>query len=148
MCARKRVRYAGIRAEGGFRRADKPISNNKYGGKGLRKGIFGFLSVCVIVLCAAVMTIPISGIMGIMNAEAADEQPISKLRIGFMQSIDSLNPYVGLNDASYIFYGLVYDAMDVIDNDMNPWPDLIKGPDISDCVFAVPEGYDSDPNLA
>jgi peptide/nickel transport system substrate-binding protein len=50
----------------------------------------------------------------------------SELRIGFLQSIDSMNPYVGLNDASYIFYGLVYDALNVIDNKMQPTMDLAK----------------------
>src|SRR5512137_2507350 len=95
----------------------------KCGGTRLRKGIFGFLSVCVIVLCATVMAVPISGITGIINnASAADETV--RLKIGYMQSIDSLNPYVGLNDASYIFYGLVYDALDVIDNKMKATPDL------------------------
>lgn len=113
----------------------------------MRKGIFGFLSVCVIILCATVISIPISGIMGtIGNASAADETV--RLKMGFMQSIDSLNPYVGLNDASYIFYGLVYDALDVIDNDMQPVPDLVKGGnDLSKGVWAVPEDYDDDPKL-
>ena len=48
-------------------------------------------------------------------AEGEDE---SILRIGFLQRIDSLNPNVGLNDASYVFYGLVYDAPMCIDEDM------------------------------
>lgn len=120
----------------------------KFGGTRLRKGIFGFLSVCVIVLCAMVMAIPISGITGIVNnASAADETV--RLKIGYMQSIDSLNPYVGLNDASYIFYGLVYDALDVIDNQMKATPDLVKGGnDVSEGVWAVPVDYDSDPKIA
>jgi peptide/nickel transport system substrate-binding protein len=63
------------------------------------------------------------------TVEAAHE---TELRIGFMQKVDSLNPYVGLNDASYVFYGLVYDGMHVIDNQMNPSPDLATG------VWAVP----------
>jgi len=58
------------------------------------------------------------------SAMAQDEEETHVLKIGFLQDIDSLNPYVGLNDASYVFYGLVYDAMTVIDNDMNPYPDL------------------------
>jgi len=65
-----------------------------------------------------------------------------------MQPIDSLNPYVGLNDASYIFYGLVYEALDVIDNNMDPTPDLVKGgDDLSLGVWTVPVEYDSDPKL-
>jgi len=103
--------------------------------------------VCVIILCATVMSVPISGIMGIINNAAAAEDETLSLRIGFMQSIDSLNPYVGLNDASYIFYGLVYDALGVIDNDMKATPDLVKGPTLDKGVWTVPEGYDSDPKL-
>ena len=80
--------------------------------------------MCAVAICATVLLIPIGAVTGILtNAAAAETEP-TKLRIGFMQSIDSMNPYVGLNDASYIFYGLVYDAMNVIDNDMNPTPDL------------------------
>jgi peptide/nickel transport system substrate-binding protein len=76
-------------------------------------------------MCAIVLTIPIGAVMGILtDAAAAETKEPTQLRIGFMQSIDSMNPYVGLNDASYVFYGLVYDAMNVIDNDMNPTPDL------------------------
>ena len=116
----------------------------------MRKGIFGFLSVCVIILCATVLSVPISGIMGIVNNAAAAEDKTLSLKMGFMQSIDSLNPYVGLNDASYIFYGLVYDALDVIDNDMKATPDLVKGGDaanLSKGVWTVPVEYDSDPKL-
>jgi peptide/nickel transport system substrate-binding protein len=90
--------------------------------------------------------------MGIItDASAAEEQDLV-VTIGYMQPIDSLNPYVGLNDASYIFYGLIYDALDVIDNDMKPYPDLIEGgedgDDLSKGVWAVPEDYDPDPKLA
>jgi peptide/nickel transport system substrate-binding protein len=112
----------------------------KCGGTRLRKDAIGFLSVCAVVMCATVLTIPIGAIMGILtDAAAAETKEPTKLRIGFMQSIDSMNPYVGLNDASYIFYGLVYDAMNVIDNKMNPTPDLAKR------IEAVPL---SDPAMA
>jgi peptide/nickel transport system substrate-binding protein len=77
-----------------------------------------------------VLSIPIAGVFGIVgNARAAS---IAELRVGFLQSVDSLNPYLGLNDASYIFYGLVYDGLSVIDNYMNPEPDLARE------VWAVP----------
>jgi peptide/nickel transport system substrate-binding protein len=82
------------------------------------------------------MSIPIAGIMGI--AANASGATVHRLTIGFMQEVDSLNPYVGLNDASYVFYGLVYDALGVIDEDMNPVGDLAVG------TWAVPE---SDPEM-
>lgn len=48
----------------------------------------------------------------------------SELKIGFPEIIDSLNPYVGLNGASWFFYGLVYDCLTTLDNDMNPTGNL------------------------
>ena len=65
----------------------------------------------------------------------------SVLRIGFMQQIDSLNPYVGLSDASFVFYGLVYDALSCLGNDLETVPNLAKS------QWAVPDGYDADPKL-
>lgn len=101
--------------------------------------------MCAVALCATVMAIPIAGIMGIVNnAAAAETVEPTKLRIGFMQSIDSMNPYVGLNDASYIFYGLVFDALNVIDNKMLPTNDLatrIEQVPMSDPdMVGMPEG--------
>jgi peptide/nickel transport system substrate-binding protein len=55
-----------------------------------------------------------------------------------------MNPYVGLNDASYIFYGLVFDALNVIDNKMLPTNDLatrIEQVPMSDPdMVGMPEG--------
>ncbi len=79
--------------------------------------------MCVIVLCVAILAVPISGLTGIAeNASAAPKESV--LRIGFLQKIDSMNPYMGMSDAAYVFYGLVYDALGVIDNKMQPAPDL------------------------
>ena len=50
----------------------------------------------------------------------------TKLRIGFMNKIDSLNPYVGISESAQIFYGLVYDTLTCSDQDMNPSPNLAK----------------------
>ena len=41
-----------------------------------------------------------------------------------MEGIDSLNPFIGVNDNAYIFYGLVYDYLIAVDEDMNPSPNL------------------------
>ena len=90
----------------------------------MQKGVLRFLSVCLVIISVTVLSIPIAGVLGIVaNVEAA--RP-TELNVGFLQEVDSLNPYLGLNDAAYIFYGLVYDALTVIDNDMNPTPDLAK----------------------
>ena len=46
------------------------------------------------------------------------------LTIGMVEPIDSLNPFIGLNDNAYIFYGLVYDYLIAVDGDMKPKPNL------------------------
>ena len=97
----------------------------------MEKKDLGFLSMCAVVLCVTILAVPIAGIMG-MSEDARAAPKESVLRLGFLQKIDSLNPYVGLGDAAYVFYGLVYDAMGVIDNKMQPSPDLALG------VWAVP----------
>ena len=97
----------------------------------MQKRIVELLSVCALIVSTTVMSIPIAGIMGVVgNASAAD---VDRLTIGFLQEVDSLNPYVGLNDAAYVFYGLVYDALGVIDEDMNPVGDIAI-----DAPWAVP----------
>lgn len=55
-------------------------------------------------------------------AQSADgmDDSISTLRIGFLQSVDSLNPYIGLADAAYVLYSLVYDNPHSVDNNLNP----------------------------
>jgi peptide/nickel transport system substrate-binding protein len=49
---------------------------------------------------------------------------ITTLRIGMVQSIDSLNPFIGINDNAYVFYGLVYDYLICLDGDLQPKPNL------------------------
>ncbi len=41
--------------------------------------------------------------------QPAKAAPLPDLYIGFLQEIDSLNPYIGINDPSYFLYGLLYD---------------------------------------
>jgi len=74
--------------------------------------------VCLAIVVAAALAIPIAAATNMIvgKADAASE---SVLRIGFMQKVDSMNPNVGLVDAAYVFYGLVYDTPNCIDEDMN-----------------------------
>ncbi len=55
---------------------------------------------------------------------AADEPEKTTLTWGMMEPIDSLNPFIGVNDNAYIFYGLVYDYLVAVDEDMKPHPNL------------------------
>ncbi len=55
------------------------------------------------------------------DSEAASH---STLKIGMMEPIDSLNPFIGVNDNAYIFYGLVYDYLIAVDEDLGMKPNL------------------------
>ncbi len=59
---------------------------------------------------------------GVYSAEAADESVT--LTWGMNEPIDSLNPFIGVNDNAYIFYGLVYDYLIAVDENMTPTPNL------------------------
>jgi peptide/nickel transport system substrate-binding protein len=56
------------------------------------------------------------------NACAAGAQ--TTLRIGMSEPVDNLSPFIGITDDAYIFYGLVYDNLIAVDQDMNPKPNL------------------------
>ncbi len=61
--------------------------------------------------------------MGVtMNARAA---PPADLYIGFLQTVDSLNPYIGLNDPSFFLYGLLYDYPFAFDAQGNFIPNIV-----------------------
>lgn len=76
------------------------------------------LSLCAVVTMATVLCVPISGLFGVVGSALAEDEEIETvLRVGFMQKIDSLNPMVGLTDAAYVFYGLIYDALHSVGND-------------------------------
>jgi len=79
--------------------------------------------VIAAIVLAFVMAVPVGVLVGTAkNAEAAPEE--TTLRIGFLQKVDSLNPYMGLNDASWMFYGLVYDTLMCVGNDLEVVPNL------------------------
>ena len=52
------------------------------------------------------------------SARTAMSAEETVLRIGCMQRVDSLSPLLGLTDASQIFYGLVYDSLFSVGNDL------------------------------
>ena len=77
------------------------------------------------VLVVIALTVPIAAVTNALvgRADAASE---SVLRIGFMQKVDSMNPNVGLVDPAYVFYGLVYDTPNCVDEDLNIIGNLCK----------------------
>lgn len=42
------------------------------------------------------------------------------LRIGMVEAMDSLNLFVGIYDNGHVSYGLVYDYLIAVDEDLNP----------------------------
>jgi len=54
-------------------------------------------------------------------ATAAPDKVIS---IGYTQDIDTANPYVGVQDSSYVYYGMIYDYLIEPDANLEPQPNL------------------------
>lgn len=49
----------------------------------------------------------------------------SVLRLGYLQEVDNLNPFMGLTDASRVFYSLVYDCLFSVGDDMEVLGNLV-----------------------
>jgi peptide/nickel transport system substrate-binding protein len=96
----------------------RPGRKMSAGDKDLHVSRFGVFKACAVILIATVLALPIGGVMNIMIGSAAAEDDGGTLRVGFLQKVDSLNPNVGLVDAAYIFYGLVYDTLQCVDEDL------------------------------
>ncbi len=43
------------------------------------------------------------GLLTVAEAQEPMQSEETVLRMGFLQEVDSLNPYIGLSEASYIF---------------------------------------------
>ncbi len=94
----------------------------------VQRKVFGFFTVCAVVMIATGLAVPMTPIMSFIGGvSAAEDTTPSVLRIGFMEKIDNLNPYIGVGDAAYVFYGLVYDTLDVINNTAQQTPSIAKG---------------------
>ena len=59
-------------------------------------------------------------------AESVAAAAQTTLTVGMLEPIDSLNPFIGINDNAYVFYGLVYDFLIAVDEDLNPKPNLAE----------------------
>jgi len=69
-------------------------------------------------------TIAIAGmtyLVAPLHAEASSE---SCLRIGFLDGINSMNPNVAITDSAKMFFGLVYDCLQGVGNDLEVTPNL------------------------
>jgi len=103
------------------------------GERNLDSGRFGVLAKCLAAIIAVLMAAPVAAIVGgVGSADAADD--IKSLKIGFMQKIDSLSPYLGLTDAAYVFYGLVYDSLHSVDNNLSTEGNLAVNWEVDESV--------------
>jgi len=59
-----------------------------------------------------------------MTAPDAAAAPEKVLRIGLSGVVDTLNPFTGLTEESLLFFGLVYDRLQSVDESMNPTSNL------------------------
>jgi peptide/nickel transport system substrate-binding protein len=57
----------------------------------------------------------------------------TRLNMGFLEPVDSLNPYIGTTDAAKLLFSLVYSPLQAVGEDLEPVPDLAVG------WYAVPE---------
>ena len=79
----------------------------------------------VVFVIAFAMIVPVGAFLGVYhNSQASPGSTI--LRMGFMDRIDALNPYIGLSETSNLFYSLVYDSLMGVGEDLNPVPCLAQ----------------------
>ena len=79
--------------------------------------------VALAFLFAGALMVSSVAIGDLRRGSAADA---TTLRIGMIEPIDSLNPFIGVTDNAYIFWGLIYDYLTAVDQDLNPKPNLAK----------------------
>lgn len=78
---------------------------------------------CAIVLIAFMLLSVIFPYSIIASAEE-DEERI--LKVGFIEYLDSANPFIGLLDISYVFYGMVYSWLNYYDEDLEIAPSIAE----------------------
>ncbi len=100
------------------------------GGFRTRGGRVAF--VCgLVVAMLALQALALTPIAITQNAKAATASS-ADLSIGSLQDVDSLNPYIGVNDAAYLLYGLIYDYPYAFDQDGNSIPNIITNAQCTD----------------
>src|SRR5512137_582461 len=87
-------------------------------GRNLKVMIVSIAAVVSMILCVPMM----------LGSESAEKSMIdasfSELSLGFMEQMATMNPYLGLKNDSMLLYGLVYDSLMTVGNDLETVPDL------------------------
>jgi len=71
--------------------------------------------------------------LGMAGTRGAEANGGTTLRIGLIEPIDSLNPFIGVTDNAYLFWQFIYEDLITVDEDMQP-----KG-NLATSWYAVPE---------
>ena len=77
------------------------------------------------ILIALAIIIPTAAWMSVRNDWHAQSYTI--LRIGVLEPVDSLSPFIGLTKTSSLFYSLVYDGLQSLDENLEAVPNLAVG---------------------
>jgi len=78
----------------------------------------------------------------VFNGSADNGGDARIFSMGFIEKIDSLNPFLGLYDAAYVYYGLVYDYLMIADKDLNLAPNIASSWWTLDGPTAASLGHD------
>ncbi|MEW5748753.1 MAG: ABC transporter substrate-binding protein [Candidatus Thermoplasmatota archaeon] len=91
----------------------------------MRSLVVAFVSIAV--AACLVSTVPPQCSAASDDLPASSAWTGSVLRMGFMEKVDSLNPMIGMTDASRFFYSLVYDSLFSYGNDLETVGNLATG---------------------
>ena len=99
----------------------------------------------VLVMTLFVSAAPPAGASSVRPAVASAPPPV--LRIGFLRTVDSLSPFLGVNEPSLVLYGLLYDFPFSFDQDGNLVPNLVTSAScaVADCAvwnYTVRQGVE------
>jgi peptide/nickel transport system substrate-binding protein len=83
----------------------------------------GCTSALLAILIAVVMALPVTGTAEVWSS-AAQSPSESVLRIGLLDGIDTLNPFMAVNESSRFFLSLVYDGLLAVGKDLEPVSNL------------------------
>ncbi len=86
-------------------------------------GDWFLLSTVTLTAAMLLLTCPFDAARTSMT-DATAQMWTDTLRIGFLSKVESLNPHLGINEVSQIFYSLIYDSLHSIDNNMGAVPNL------------------------
>ncbi|HIH02040.1 TPA: hypothetical protein HA259_08260, partial [Thermoplasmata archaeon] len=76
------------------------------------------------IIVSAFIAFSMISTMHVSNSSQGEPTEETVLRLGVMQKVDSLNPFIGMTDTSRILYGLLYDSLQAVGSDLQSTPNL------------------------